>query len=59
MDYQITIVCMVCKKIIGTKDGGRKMGEVTHSYCDDCFEVVMEDVDAHPQLPPKMKKTEV
>jgi hypothetical protein len=40
----IQIVCMYCKKDMGTKDGEGITG-ISHSICEECHEKVMKELD--------------
>jgi len=55
MDYPIQMVSCVCGKHMGTKPGGKKPGEVTHSYCPVCYKAVMVDMEKEDQRSPKPK----
>jgi len=39
----IQIVCMVCKKHIGEKDGEGQTG-LSHSYCEECAAEALESI---------------
>ena len=54
MSFPISIVCSSCGKDMGTKPGGSKPGQVTHSYCPKCYKAIMADLGK--ESPRKLKK---
>ena len=44
--YPIKIECSYCHKDMGIKDGGFKVGLVSHSICPDCMAIEMEKASA-------------
>lgn len=40
----ITVICCICRKRLGTKDGEGVTG-ISHGYCDACLKMELEKIN--------------